>query len=527
MASILKVDTLQDQAGNNIISESANVITIGASGDTITIPSGASMSGFNSTGIDDNATSTAITIDSSERVGIGTASPSTVLDVRDETNGANFIVGGSGTTNITKIGGGSGDNLQLFTNSTTPVMMLSTSGNVGIGTSSPSEVLHVVGDILATGGDFKSDANNYLGFSNDTFARFVINDSEKMRIDSSGNVGIGTTSPAGVLDIRNGTIQQVIIGNSGSYAGTEYGELLFKESSTELARVKWSPNGNTFQLINEIAAPMTFATSGSERMRIDSSGNVGIGTSSPICELHVVDTSGSSLIRASGDSGGTTVTAQLGGSFSGYGVIGTVTNHDLAFLTNDTERMRLSTSALFINTTSEPSQGDNGVQISATDSYHIFCRNSSASVFRTFGNSGEFRTIGNGNAQNTNNSYGAISDRELKENEVEANSQWNDIKALQIKNYNLKSQPNKTHLGVIAQDLEASGMNGVVEQNEDELYTEEDVLPEGKNIGDVKEKGYKTVKYSVLYMKSVKALQEAMTRIETLEAEVTALKNQP
>jgi hypothetical protein len=46
MASILKVDTIQDQTGNNIISENANVITIGASGDTITIPSGASMSGF-------------------------------------------------------------------------------------------------------------------------------------------------------------------------------------------------------------------------------------------------------------------------------------------------------------------------------------------------------------------------------------------------------------------------------------------------------------------------------------------------
>ena len=43
MASILKVDTIQDQSGNNIINENANTITIGASGDTITIPSGASI----------------------------------------------------------------------------------------------------------------------------------------------------------------------------------------------------------------------------------------------------------------------------------------------------------------------------------------------------------------------------------------------------------------------------------------------------------------------------------------------------
>jgi hypothetical protein len=45
MASILKVDTIQDQSGNNIINESADTITIGASGDTITVPSGATISG--------------------------------------------------------------------------------------------------------------------------------------------------------------------------------------------------------------------------------------------------------------------------------------------------------------------------------------------------------------------------------------------------------------------------------------------------------------------------------------------------
>ena len=81
MASILKVDTIQDQAGNNIISESANVITIGASGDTITVPAGATVSGFTSAGIDDNATSTAITIDSLGLVGIGTTSPNHKLEL--------------------------------------------------------------------------------------------------------------------------------------------------------------------------------------------------------------------------------------------------------------------------------------------------------------------------------------------------------------------------------------------------------------------------------------------------------------
>ena len=43
MTAILKVDTIQDTAGNNIINESSNTITIGASGDTISIPSGATI----------------------------------------------------------------------------------------------------------------------------------------------------------------------------------------------------------------------------------------------------------------------------------------------------------------------------------------------------------------------------------------------------------------------------------------------------------------------------------------------------
>jgi hypothetical protein len=49
MASILKVDTIQDQSGNNIINESADTITIGASGDTITIPSGATFDASSAT----------------------------------------------------------------------------------------------------------------------------------------------------------------------------------------------------------------------------------------------------------------------------------------------------------------------------------------------------------------------------------------------------------------------------------------------------------------------------------------------
>jgi hypothetical protein len=118
----------------------------------------------------------------------------------------------------------------------------------------------------------------------------------------------------------------------------------------------------------------------------------------------------------------------------------------------------------------------------------------------------------NGNVQNTNNSYTAISDIKLKENIVNANSQWDDIKALQVRNYNLKEGQTHRQIGLIAQEVEPISP-GLV-------YESPDRDPEGNDLGTVT----KSVNYSVLYMKAVKALQEAMERIETLEAKVAALE---
>ena len=122
---------------------------------------------------------------------------------------------------------------------------------------------------------------------------------------------------------------------------------------------------------------------------------------------------------------------------------------------------------------------------------------------------------GNGNIVNTNNSYSQLSDIKLKENIVDASSQWNDLKALQIRNWNFKEETGHgthTQIGVVAQEIETVSP-GLVEETPDH---DED----GNDLGTVT----KSVKYSVLYMKAVKALQEAMDRIETLEAKVAALE---
>ena len=123
-----------------------------------------------------------------------------------------------------------------------------------------------------------------------------------------------------------------------------------------------------------------------------------------------------------------------------------------------------------------------------------------------------FQVATNGNVTNTNNSYGAISDVKLKENIVDANSQWSDIKALQVRKYNFKEGEAHTQIGLIAQEVEQVSPGLVTEAPDRDA--------DGNDLGTFT----KSVNYSVLYMKAVKALQEAMERIEALEAKVAALE---
>jgi hypothetical protein len=122
---------------------------------------------------------------------------------------------------------------------------------------------------------------------------------------------------------------------------------------------------------------------------------------------------------------------------------------------------------------------------------------------------GVFNVFTNGDVTNTNNSYGAISDIKLKENIVNANSQWNDLKALQVRNYNFKEGQTHSQIGLIAQEVELVSPGLVTESPDRD--------DDGNDLGTVT----KSVNYSVLYMKAVKALQEAMERIEVLEQRLT------
>jgi len=131
-----------------------------------------------------------------------------------------------------------------------------------------------------------------------------------------------------------------------------------------------------------------------------------------------------------------------------------------------------------------------------------------------------------GDVQNHDGAYGTLSDSRIKQNVVNANSQWDDIKGLAFKNFKKIDDVAKygegsapVHMGLIAQDLEATSPNLVKEYAADaetDGLVHDDFKVEGATV--------KGIKYSILFLKATKALQEAIARIETLEDKVVALE---
>jgi hypothetical protein len=557
-----------EDSGGTVIEVGTNPSTIDINAGTIdgTVIGGSSAAAgtfttFTSTGIDDNATSTAITIDSSENVGIGTASPSQKMHI-NVPSGPVFLQVSSGSSDgFFGYDSDSGNQtLQSDTGlhfttgaSFTERMRIDASGNVGIGTTSPSELLHIAestgtstlrsqndsgsfyfGIDNSTGGTFSTGNYSRVVYSGGAYPMvFATNNAERMRIDSSGNVGIGTASPGYPLDVVGS--MRIRHADSDDFA-TIIGP------SNRTLRIDIDANGDTDSFV------VRDLRDGSERFRVQADGNVGIGTSSPSTPLAVTATTTGAILtldktttatnsvegvlsiftRTSGtaaaglgsrinfiteNSNGTVYeTAYIDAFTSNSGAAqkdGVLAFSTASGVTNPTERMRIDSSGNLLVGTTDNTPYNNGTSTSAdkgiclgngfisTANY-----NASAADFNRTGTDGNIvnfykngATKGNISITSSAVAYNTTSDERLKENIVDAPA--GNIDAIRVRSFDWKADGTHQTYGMVAQELV-------------------DVAPEAVSQGDTEDDMW-GVDYSKLVPMMIKEIQDLRARVAQLE----------
>ena len=466
-------------------------------------------------------------VDSSGRVGLGTSSPGGLLHVDQATAGSN---------------------------------VLRLTGNYSASGTSPLIVFERSGGAVA--GHLRyNDAFNAMQIGTTSAHRFDLytNSSTALTIDSSQRVGIGVTAPATALHLGNSSTLRI-----NNTDGTRTLDLFNDANNAEIKSSVDPLRLNAFHSSGYIR----FDTNNTERGRWDNAGRFLVGTSTARANFDnstetaqfqieglSANTSSTALVHSANNSGCSRLIfgKSRGGSIGSNAV---VSSGDLigevVFQGNDgsefvegakiqavidatpgandmPSRLVFSTTADGASSPTARFQIDNrGLMYGySTDAGYIQClSNGAGTTYRFFagrhsstGANGSgtetYQVWSNGNVQNTNGSFTSISDQKLKENIVDAGSQWDDLKAIQIRNWNFKEETGyETHrqIGPVAQELEQV-CPGLVFETPDQD-------DKGNDLGTTT----KGVNQSVLYMKAVKALQEAMERIEALEAKVAALE---
>jgi hypothetical protein len=380
----------QDHSGGGTFAQT-KALTIGASGDiSFYEDTGTTPKFFWDASAEGYATA---------NVGIGTTSPSAALEVlngsgngevaiftgTDSDRGlsiSTFAVSGFGQTGVDLNAQYSSAATMTFSTGSTERLRIDSSGNVGIGTGGFNvlQKLHIStgtdsdAGTIAIGLGQITDGSRKATFTKNTTSPFELTiksslggtptpiifeqsaTQEAMRIDSSGNVGIGTSSPAfsegsGLEIERNSAsatlrLQRLNTNASGLEIQARSSEVRFQE------------------IVG--SAPMTFYTGGSEKMRIDASGNVGIGTTSSPANTLEVRGEGIVRIRPSADStqGALYLNDNVNSGSSYRADIAAIANGGLSFKTIGsintvpTERLRIDSSGkVRINTTNTTSAG--------------------------------------------------------------------------------------------------------------------------------------------------------------------------
>ena len=283
-------------------------------------------------------------------VGIGTTSPKTTLNVAANNSGQGAILtlentdtsittgdvigqidfyandgstnGTGAKVNIKAVAQSSAGTVTELTFGTSPSssataierMRIDASGNVGIGTNNPTEVLHM-NNTSATGCFIRFENTGgsgvYIGGRSEVMEMYT-NGSEKMRITSDGKVGIGTNNPSQAFEVHPNDDYQAVIGRArigdlgyGDFAG--FGHF---DTGTDYAILQYH-TGQTF--INASSGqPINFRINNATQMVVASSGNVGIGTTNPGARLHVYGTDPVIRVSDDGTSGFSTLELRQG-----------------------------------------------------------------------------------------------------------------------------------------------------------------------------------------------------------------------
>jgi len=517
-------------------------------------------------------------IDSAGLVGIGTSSPSYALDIAGTTSGGSnsirltpyqyqnsFIyisrqatVGAGTYTSFEHQEGGTSyawfrnygsaygssldSSVELWNNqnsfmrfgtSNTERMRISSAGLVGIGTSSPTSPLQVS---LGTTGQpsflvnpagltnfvvipsNSSSTGTQIGTTGGDTLGFITNNTERMRITSAGLVGIGTSSPDTKLHVY---------ASGSAFTKTEAGS----GGASAVYQLK-TPDGEQAIYSNSNALIFSRTSSFTESMRIDSSGNVGIGTTATTTYRTTIANNGGNQLRlyATDVASSTTNTIDFwyldsGGSpYNNTSIRSLSTanagNGNLAFYTTPTsgsltERMRIDSSGtLFIGATSSPSgtqrlvltaNGSAGIEpmlfnelrsTAATENYVLFYRNGSqvGAITNTL----------------SATAYVTSSDYRLKENITPMTGALAIVAQLKPVTYKWKVDGSDGQ-GFIAHELQEVVPNAVVGSKD---AIDSDGKPK-----------YQGIDTSFLVATLTKAIQEQQALIESLTTRLTALEN--
>ena len=375
--------------------------------------------------------------------------------------------------------------LAFQTNGTNRLTIAST------GASTFSTNVNIDGEILTIGGTSNNAVINNIASvrinidsnNNDTGESFTIGNNQTIidnnnvlfRVQENGNVGIGTSSPNRLLDVSSGGDTYLrVTGNRGNSDDLHVSNVEFYNSNSTriIAEVRAiTGTGGTQSNSGQLAFYTNNAGTYAEKMRLSSKGYLKVTSTGTYNDL---------------------------GADNHEFINGTINNN--SFFVANTNTSYAAATLVRINCNRTTTNG----------TYNL--------IGATNGNStGEFLVRDSGNVLNTNNSYTGTSDIKLKQDIIDANSQWDDIKQMRIRKFRFKKQVEQDEnapylLGVIAQELELVSPN-LVDETLDFDGTGEEVASTTKS-----------VKYSIIYMKAVKALQEAMEKIEILEEKVKQLE---